>query len=72
MSNSVLFRARVPADRFKKAEKVFAKLGMKTSDAFNIFLAQVDLDPVIMRFRQNANLAKPQRFACHRTSIQRK
>jgi hypothetical protein len=35
-------------------------------------LAQVDLDPVIMRFRQNANLAKPQRFACHRTSIQRK
>ena len=43
MSNSVLFRARVPADRLKKAEKVFAKLGMKTSDAFNIFLAQVEL-----------------------------
>ena len=43
MTNSVLFRARVPADRLKKAEKVFAKLGMKTSDAFNIFLAQVEL-----------------------------
>jgi addiction module RelB/DinJ family antitoxin len=43
MSNSVLFRARFPADRLKKAEKVFAKLGMKTSDAFNIFLAQVEL-----------------------------
>ena len=43
MSNSVLFRARVPADRLKKAEKVFARLGMKTSDAFNIFLAQVEL-----------------------------
>jgi addiction module RelB/DinJ family antitoxin len=43
MSKSVLFRARVPADRLKKAEKVFARLGMKTSDAFNIFLAQVEL-----------------------------
>lgn len=43
MSKSVLFRARVPADRLKKAEKVFSKLGMKTSDAFNIFLAQVEL-----------------------------
>ncbi len=43
MTKSVLFRARVPADRLKKAEKVFAKLGMKASDAFNIFLAQVEL-----------------------------
>ena len=43
MKNSVLFRARVPADRLKRAEKVFARLGMKASDAFNIFLAQVEL-----------------------------
>ena len=43
MTNTVLFRARVPADRLKKAEKVFARLGMKASDAFNIFLAQVEL-----------------------------
>lgn len=43
MTSSVLFRARVPADRLKRAEKVFARLGMKTSDAFNIFLAQVEL-----------------------------
>ncbi len=43
MTNSVLFRARVPASRLKRAEKVFARLGMKTSDAFNMFLAQVEL-----------------------------
>ena len=43
MKNSVLFRVRVPADRLKRAEKVFARLGMKASDAFNIFLAQVEL-----------------------------
>ena len=43
MTSSVLFRARVPSDRLKRAEKVFARLGMKTSDAFNIFLAQVEL-----------------------------
>jgi addiction module RelB/DinJ family antitoxin len=43
MASSILFRARVPADRLKRAEKVFARLGMKTGDAFNIFLAQVEL-----------------------------
>ena len=43
MAKSTLFRARVPSDRLKRAEKVFARLGMKTSDAFNIFLAQVEL-----------------------------
>lgn len=43
MKISVLFRARVPADRLKRAEEVFARLGMKASDAFNIFLAQVEI-----------------------------
>ena len=43
MAASTLFRARVPAERLKRAEEVFARLGMKTSDAFNIFLAQVEL-----------------------------
>ena len=43
MAASTLFRARVPADRLKRAEKIFSRLGMKTSDAFNIFLAQVEL-----------------------------
>jgi addiction module RelB/DinJ family antitoxin len=43
MAGSTLFRARVPTDRLKRAEKVFARLGMKSSDAFNIFLAQVEL-----------------------------
>ena len=43
MSDSTLFRARVPTERLKRAEKVFARLGMKTGDAFNIFLAQVEL-----------------------------
>ncbi|MFZ4774558.1 MAG: type II toxin-antitoxin system RelB/DinJ family antitoxin [Terrimicrobiaceae bacterium] len=43
MAASTLFRARVPSDRLKRAEKVFLRLGMKTSDAFNIFLAQVEL-----------------------------
>ncbi len=43
MLGSTLFRARVPTERLKKAEEVFARLGMKTGDAFNIFLAQVEL-----------------------------
>ena len=43
MATSTLFRARVPTARLKRAEKIFARLGMKPSDAFNIFLAQVEL-----------------------------
>ena len=43
MSKATLFRARVPTTRLRKAEKVFARLGMKASDAFNVFLAQVEL-----------------------------
>ena len=43
MSDSTLVRARVPTERLKRAEKVFARLGMKPGDAFNIFLAQVEL-----------------------------
>ncbi len=43
MTSSTLLRARVDTMRYKKAEKVFDKLGMKTSDAINVFLAQVVL-----------------------------
>ncbi len=43
MASSTLFRARVPTERLRRAEKVFARLGMKPGDAFNIFLAQVEL-----------------------------
>ena len=43
MSKVTLFRARVPTSRLRKAEKVFARLGMKASDAVNVFLAQVEL-----------------------------
>lgn len=43
MASTTLFRARVPTARLRRAEKVFSRLGMKTGDAFNIFLAQVEL-----------------------------
>ncbi len=42
-ASSVLLRARVDTVRYRKAERVFARMGMKTSDAINIFLAQVVL-----------------------------
>jgi len=40
---SVLVRARVENTRFEEAEAVFNRLGMKTTDAINIFFAQVAL-----------------------------
>jgi addiction module RelB/DinJ family antitoxin len=41
--STTLFRARVPATRLRKAEKILARLGMKPSDAFNMMLAQIEL-----------------------------
>jgi len=43
MLATTLFRARVPTARLRRAEKVLARLGMKPGDAFNIFLAQIEL-----------------------------
>ncbi|HMP74400.1 MAG TPA: type II toxin-antitoxin system RelB/DinJ family antitoxin [Kiritimatiellia bacterium] len=40
---TVLVRARVPARRLKKAEKILGRLGLKTGDAINMLMAQVEL-----------------------------
>ena len=40
---TILVRARVDSTKAKKAEKIFARLGLKMSDAINIFISQVDL-----------------------------
>ena len=40
---TTLFRARVDTKRLKEAEAVFDTLGLKPSDAVNLFLAQVAL-----------------------------
>ncbi len=41
--STTLFRARVPASRLRRAEKILNKLGMKPGDAFNMMLAQIEL-----------------------------
>jgi addiction module RelB/DinJ family antitoxin len=42
-TNTILFRARVPAQRLKRAGKILAQLGIKPGDAFNMLLAQIEL-----------------------------
>lgn len=42
-AESVLLRARVPAERLKRAEAVLERLGLKPGDAINMFLAQIEL-----------------------------
>lgn len=42
-ANTTLFRARVPAQRLKKAAKILDQLGIKPGDAFNMLLAQIEL-----------------------------
>lgn len=43
MSGTALFRARVPTQRLRRAEKVFARLGMTLEEAVDLFLAEVAL-----------------------------
>lgn len=43
MAETILFRARVPVRRLKKAEKILDQLGLKPGDAFNMLLAQIEL-----------------------------
>ncbi|MCU0797513.1 MAG: type II toxin-antitoxin system RelB/DinJ family antitoxin [Akkermansiaceae bacterium] len=38
-----LFRARVPAARFRNVEAILDRLGLKPGDAFNMLLAQIEL-----------------------------
>lgn len=40
---TVLFRARVPVRRLRRAEKILGKLGIKPGEAFNMMLAQIEL-----------------------------
>ena len=42
-ANTTLFRARVPAQRLRKAKKILDQLGIKPGDAFNMLLAQIEL-----------------------------
>ena len=42
-ATTTLFRARVPAQRLKRAEKILEELGLKPGDAFNMLLAQIEL-----------------------------
>lgn len=41
--STVLFRARVPARRLQRAEKVLKRLGLKPGDALNMLLAQIEI-----------------------------
>lgn len=43
MPTTTLFRTRVPTARLRRAEKILSKLGMKPGEAFNIFLAQIEI-----------------------------
>lgn len=42
-TESVLLRARVPARRLKRAEKILDRLGLKPGDAVNMLLAQIEM-----------------------------
>ncbi len=42
-ANTILFRARVPAQRLRKVEKILEQLGLKPGDVFNMLLAQIEL-----------------------------
>ncbi len=42
-AKTTLFRARVPAQRLKKAEAILSRLGLNADEAVNMFLAQIEI-----------------------------
>jgi len=40
---SIQLRARVPAQRYRNAERILNRLGMNPGDAVNLLLAQIEL-----------------------------
>lgn len=42
-NSTALFRARVPASRLKRVEKILDGLGLKPGDALNMLLAQIEI-----------------------------
>lgn len=43
MNDTTILRAKVPARRLVRAEKILRKLGLTPTDAINMLLAQVEL-----------------------------
>jgi addiction module RelB/DinJ family antitoxin len=41
--STILFRARVPARRLQRAERILGRLGIKPGDALNMLLAQIEI-----------------------------
>ena len=44
VTQSTLFRARVPARRLKKVGRILQRAGLTTGEAVNVFLAQVEIN----------------------------
>lgn len=47
MSQTAIFRAKVPNARIEKAKAVLQKLGLSTGEAFNLTLAQIEIHKVL-------------------------
>ena len=65
---TTLFRARVPTRRLRKAEIVLSRLGLKPSDAFNMFLAKIEDEddfPFDVRRDETAELMQNPEFMAH-------
>jgi addiction module RelB/DinJ family antitoxin len=43
MNETAILRAKVPARRLQRAEKILQKLGLTPTDAVNILLAQIEI-----------------------------
>ncbi len=43
IDNSVQIQADIPVQRLRNAEQILAQLGLKPSEAINIFFAQIEL-----------------------------
>jgi addiction module RelB/DinJ family antitoxin len=69
---TTLFRARVPTRRLRNAEVILSRLGLKPSDAFNMFLAKIEDEddfPFDVRRDEAAELMQNPEFVAHLEKI---
>ena len=69
---TTLFRARVPTRRLRKAEMILSRLGLKPSDAFNMFLAKIEEEddfPFDVRRSETTELMQNPEFVAHLEKI---
>ena len=73
MSKTAYLRTHIPAARYKRAEKILSRLGLKPSEAVNVFFAKIEEEgdfPFELRSSETKELLNDTCFLAHLKRMQ--